>query len=290
VSNVSRVLVGYDGSPSGESALTAAIFEAAARHAALRVVHAVEVPARLPVYEDAYRRVAREAVVLAARRAAAVLGGPRVTWHVDVASPSVLLLSQARPEDLLVVGSHGHRPVARMLLGSTGAAVAAHAPCPVLVVRGPRVRQAGPVVVGVDGSAVSSAAVAFAADVAVREGTTLRAVLAVPPGTDALGFVVGPDDPEVTEARAALAEAVAGLAVEHPDLDVERVLVQTHPVEALLRASRAARLLVVGSRGLGGLRGMVLGSVSREALLHASCPVAVVRPAEVLAAAGAARR
>jgi nucleotide-binding universal stress UspA family protein len=62
-----------------------------------------------------------------------------------------------------------------------------------------------------------------------------------------------------------------------PDLPVEQLLAHTHPVEALLRHSRDARLVVVGSRGLGGLRAMVLGSVSREVLQHAGCPVAVVR-------------
>lgn len=270
-------MLGYDGSSSADTALAAAVDQARERSAGLHLVSAVELPADLPSYERAYRRATREAVALAVERAAAALGADRVTSHVDAGSPSAVLLSQVRQGDLLVVGSHGHRPVARMLLGSTSTAVAAHAPCPVLVVRGPRVRSRGPVVVGVDGSPSSVAAVRYAADVAAREHTTLRAVLALSPVTDALGFVSGPDGPEVTQAQAVLAEAVAGLAVDHPDVPVEQVLAQTHPVEALLRHSRSARLVVVGSRGRGGLRAMLLGSVSREVLHHASCPVLVVR-------------
>lgn len=272
-----RVVVGYDGSSSSDAALAAAIDQARELGLGLHLVSAVELPASLPSYEGAYRRATTEAVQRALERTVAALGLDRVTSHVDAGSPSSLLLGQVGPEDLLVVGSHGHRPVARMLLGSTSTTVAAHAPCPVLVVRGPRVRSRGPVVVGVDGSETSAAAVATAAEIAAREGATLRAVLALSPVTDALGFVSGPDDPQVTAAQAVLAESVAGVTVDHPDLPVEQVLAQTHPVEALLRHSRGARLVVVGSRGLGGVRAMMLGSVSREVLHHASCPVLVVR-------------
>jgi nucleotide-binding universal stress UspA family protein len=173
-----------------------------------------------------------------------------------------------------------------MLLGSTSTAVASHARGPVLVVRGPRMRSLGPVVVGVDGSAESAAAVRFAAEAAVREAATLRVVLAVPPVTDAFGFVSGPDDPQLSSAQALLAATVAGLAVDQPDLVVEPVVAQTHPVEALLRHAQGARLVVVGSRGRGGLEEMVLGSVSRELLHHAPCPVLVVRAAAAPVAAG----
>lgn len=100
---------------------------------------------------------------------------------------------------------------------------------------------------GVDGSPGSRGAVVAAAEMAEREGTGLRAVLALNPLSDALGFVSGPENPEVAEAQ------------------------------VLLRHSRGARLVVVGSRGLGGVRAMLLGSVSQELLHHASCPVLVVR-------------
>jgi nucleotide-binding universal stress UspA family protein len=283
---VNRVVIGYDGSSSGDTALAVAVDEARSRRVPLHLVSAIELPASLPVYEGAYRRATGEAVHRAVEQAVAALGADRVTSAVDAGSPAAVLLHHAHADDLLVVGSHGHRPVARMLLGSTSTAVAAHARCPVLVVRGPRLRSRGPVVVGVDGSAGSAAAVTYAAELAERESTSLCAVHALSPVTDALGFVSGPDDPQVTQAQALLAETVAGVAVDHPDLHVEQVLAQTHPVEALLRHSRGARLVVVGSRGLGGVRSMVLGSVSREVLHHASCPVLVVRTARAHVSAG----
>ena len=281
-----RVVVGYDGSSSADEALAAGIEQARETGAPLHVLSAVETPDRAPASETAYRRASVEAVTRALDRAAAVLGENRVTSVVEPGSPSAVLLAHTEPQDLLVVGSHGHRPVARMLLGSTSTAVAAHARCPVLVVRGPRMRSRGPVVVGVDGSPASSVAVACAARVAEREGATLRAVMALSPVTDALGFVSGPEDPEITQAQALLSEAVARVPLEHPGLHLEQVLTQTHPVEALLRHSRGARLVVVGTRGLGGIEAMLLGSVSREVLHHASCPVLVVRGATTSGDAG----
>lgn len=281
-----RVVVGYDGSSSADEALASGIEQARETGVPLHVLSAVEVPASLPTSEAAYRRASVEAVARAVDRAAAVLGEDRVTSLVEPGSPSAVLLRCTDPQDLLVVGSHGHRPVARMLLGSTSTAVAAHASCPVLVVRGPRMRSRGPVVVGVDGSPAAAVAVSCAARVAEREGATLRAVMALSPVTDALGFVSGPEDPEITRAQALLSEAVAGVPLDHPDVHLEQVLAQTHPVEALLRHSRGARLVVVGTRGLGGIQAMLLGSVSREVLHHASCPVLVVRGATTPGSAG----
>ena len=277
--DITRVVVGVDGSASADTALAVAVDQARELGAGLHIVSAMELPPSLPAYSGAYREAAFEVVERGAVRAAAALGDSRVDTQVVSGSPATALLGELHRDDLLVVGSHGHRPVARMLLGSTSTTVAAHAPCPVLVVRGPRVRTLGPVVVGVDGSTTSVEAVRLAAAVADRESATLRAVLALSPVTDALGFVSGPDDPQVSEAQAVLAEAVAGIAVDHPDLAVDRVVAQTHPVEALLRHARGARLVVVGSRGLGGLEAMLLGSVSREVLHHSSCPVLVVRSA-----------
>lgn len=62
-----------------------------------------------------------------------------------------------------------------------------------------------------------------------------------------------------------------------PELAVTVDLVSTSPAAMLIEASRGARLIVVGSRGRGGLAGMLLGSVSQQLIQHAACPVAVVR-------------
>ena len=270
---VSRVVVGYDGSSAGDAALDAATAEAAARDVPLRVMTVVEPVA----YTAEYRRLSEETAARAGARAGAVLGPARVEHTTEVGDPAAELLAACRPDDLLVVGTHGHRPVARVLLGSTSTTVSAHAPCAVLVVRGARVRRTGPVVVGVDGSAGSVAAVAYAAELAAREQTGLTAVLALPPTTDAMGFVTGPYETQVEAARQLLSQSVAAGAKDHPEVPVTTVVVQTHPVEALLRHARDARVVVVGSRGHGALASLVIGSVSREMLQHSPAPVVVVR-------------
>lgn len=273
-----RVVTAFDGSTPSWEALSVAVDEAATRGLALHVVAAVDVEAVGPQALPTWSATTNDAVERARAWAAAALGADRVTTESRVARPVDLVLGACRGDDLVVIGSHGHRPVTRMLLGSTSTAVATHATCPVLVVRGPRPRAGDRVLVGVDGSATAAAAVAFAADAADRYGVPLRAVVAIPPAVDAMGFVSGPDDPTVAAAAATLAEAVAGLREDHPDVTVEQLVVQTHPVEALLRHARDARLVVVGSRGLGGVRAMLLGSVGREVLQRSPCPVAVVHP------------
>lgn len=83
-----------------------------------------------------------------------------------------------------------------------------------------------------------------------------------------------------TEERAVLGECLAGWAQKYPDVPVRRVVARDGPAHALLAEVAQARLVVVGTRGRGGFRGLLLGSVS-HALLHRSpCQVAVVRPEE----------
>lgn len=275
---VTRVVVAFDGSAPSRAALQVAIDEAVGRGTPLHLVTAIDVLATPTPSAAAYSMTARRAVQDAATSAQGLLGPDRVTTSIETGAPSAVVLGACRPGDLLVVGSHGHRPVARMLLGSTSTALATHATCPVMVVRGSPQRPDARVLVGVDGSATSADAVRLAADEAARRGVPLRAVIAVPPVVDAMGFVSGPDEPMLQEARAVLGESLAGLHTDHPDLTIECLLVQTHPVEALMRHASGAQLVVVGTRGRGGVRSMLMGSVSREMLQRAPCTVAVVHP------------
>ena len=80
-----------------------------------------------------------------------------------------------------------------------------------------------------------------------------------------------------SDEREVLAERLAGLRTSHPDLVVRKLVVRDRPARSLVDESRRAQLVVVGSRGRGGLRGLLLGSVSQQLLHHAHCPVAVVR-------------
>lgn len=158
--------------------------------------------------------------------------------------------------------------------------------------------RAGParaVVVGVDGSAQARAALVFAYRDAARRQVPLRVVVAYAPpeytqiwletglGTDAGEH--GAATAEVRRgARALLDEVRAELAAEPAPPAAEVVAVAGLPARVLVEMSADADLLVVGSRGHGGFASMLLGSVSLQCVLHARCPVTVVRPRPVPAA------
>ena len=267
-----RVVLGFDGSTSARAALRVAGERAQDLQVPLLLVCAVEDGDE--ALTGAFAELAEQAL---ADAAAAV--DPRVTVSTVLRFGSAVaaLLEATRPGDLLVVGTHGHRPVARVLLGSTSTSLVTHAHGPVLVVRTGPVTPDAAVVVGVDGSTSAVGAVHVAAAEADRAGVTLRAVVAVPSYVDVLGFTTAPDAQEVDEAEAFVSEALAGLHERYPDLVVEQVVSRSHPVEALVWASRQARLLVVGRRGLGTFRSLLLGSVSREVVRGAATSVLVVR-------------
>jgi nucleotide-binding universal stress UspA family protein len=170
------------------------------------------------------------------------------------------------------------------VLGSVGAEVAAHAPCPVIVVRG-EAHERHEVVVGVDASDRSHRAVEYAFGYAARHGGRVHAVHAVHPVRDrAVSLPMPPVSarpwmaPEHhLTARELLADAVAPWALKYPAVEVEITVVDGSAAWALVQASKGAALVVVGSRGHGGFTGLLLGSVSQALLRHADCPVAVVR-------------
>jgi nucleotide-binding universal stress UspA family protein len=136
----------------------------------------------------------------------------------------------------------------------------------------------GKIVVGVDGSPHAAAALAWALDEARLRGVALQAVYAFPAlVSHATGATAHEYYPQVeNEARDVLARALAHVP-EQGDVDVERTLVPGNAAERLIEASQGASLVVVGSRGLGGFRGLLLGSVSGHVVHHAHCPVVVVR-------------
>jgi nucleotide-binding universal stress UspA family protein len=139
-----------------------------------------------------------------------------------------------------------------------------------------------PVVVGVDGSACSQAALRWGLAQAESTGSTIEAIAAwhYP---EMYGYSYGwvPSMPEGGEfaktAERALQETVATVRdqLDHPAEVVLRV-VEGHPVPVLMDAARNAQLLVLGSRGHGTFSGILLGSVSQHCVQHAPCPVVVV--------------
>jgi nucleotide-binding universal stress UspA family protein len=144
--------------------------------------------------------------------------------------------------------------------------------------RGPRV------VVGVDGSPGARAALRFALEDAARRGVPVEAVTAYRPPEVWMDFYAVDDveadrvrDVAVEKAEAFVAEVV-GEVPQPPEVRVRAVMGTA--AEALIRESAGADLLVVGSRGHGGFSSMLLGSVSMQCALHATCPVTVVHSPE----------
>lgn len=137
------------------------------------------------------------------------------------------------------------------------------------------------IVVGVDGSACARAALRFALHEARIRGARLRAVSVwhVPLGAYGAGFAPTPeslvDDCEEA-ARDVLEQALEEIG-DSGGIEVEQVVREGHPAHVLVEEARQAELLVVGSRGLGGFRELLLGSVSQQCAHHARCPVVIVR-------------
>jgi nucleotide-binding universal stress UspA family protein len=180
---------------------------------------------------------------------------------------------------MVVIGSHGVGTVAGLLLGSTALQVVAHTPVPAVVVRHvePVIRQE--IAVGVDGPPAGDATLAFAFEEAALRGARLRAVhVWSDPGTGLGGMTPLVYDPEqvAEEQTHRLNEVLGPWRDKYPEVQVVTEVVHGRPVRILAGVSARADLLVVGTRGLGGFTGLMLGSVSHGLLHHAHCPLAVV--------------
>ena len=139
-------------------------------------------------------------------------------------------------------------------------------------------RNHGRIVVGVDGSPSSLAALDWAARQGELMGSSLELVMAWEwPTVYGVPFAFPTDWDPAADAARVLDEAVATIRGNHADVDIQQTVVEGHPAPALVGASRGAQLLVVGCRGHGEFAGMLLGSVSAFLATHAHCPVVIVR-------------
>lgn len=290
-----RVVVGIDGSPTSTTALVWAL-ETAGRHGAdVEAVHAwrwdvtayAAVSPDTPVeLVDLARRTADACVerALADRRADA----PQVQVHARTVEgdASSALVSAAASAELLVIGRHGRSAVAEGLLGPSLGHVAGHclsrSPAPVAVVPGGT--PAAPprrVVVGVDGSAASARALAWAvehAQGAVPVVAVLAWQLTTLPAPESSDHAVPPLPEWQASAERLLRETVEAALPADAAAAVEQVVLHEPATAGVLSAVGEGDLLVLGDRGRGGFARLVLGSVSRQCAEHAPCPVVVVPP------------
>lgn len=264
-----RVVVGVDATGRTNHALAWAADEAERRGAILHVLYAFELAASMianDLVSPAEATAAAERVCAAATaRAQARRPGLSVTSEARPVGPVPALVDASRHADLVVVGVRGRGRSGG--LGTAARELAARAHGPVVVVRAPARASVGPVVVGVDRRARTSAAVDYALADAARRGVPLHAVHAVPPGR-----LRSP-----ARETEHVARLVRARAERFPDVEVRFSVAESGPVEALLAHAPQLGLLVVGSRGLRGLAARRGRSVSQAVLRRADCTVAVVR-------------
>lgn len=274
------IVIGTDGSDESARALDWAAAEAVSRGRPLHIVHAIADRSSTtprsarPGTAEPTTRVGRMVLTAAGERV-------RERWP-DLETAAVLVTGEtwralsAQSEDAfeLVLGSRGLGDFAALQLGSTSLRMAERSTVPVVIVRGDAA-EGGEILVGIDPVRDAGAILGYAFDAAVLHGARLRVVHAWQSLTTFLD--AGYADVEQIEAdlRRAVVAAYRPLQGRYPAVDVVDEIVLEHPVTALSKASREARLLVVGARDWHWTSPQ-LGSVSHGVSHHARCPVAVV--------------
>jgi nucleotide-binding universal stress UspA family protein len=280
------VVIALDGSMLSDRTLAWGLHEAERRGADAVLARAWLAPDEyalwgwFPVLRPGYEGDAKEYLDALLERE--VARRPRMTITSALLSGPVVpeLRTQSTDAQLLVVGAGKERRPGHIAMH-----LAAHAHCPVAIVRDdgesaprPATGKVRPVVVGVDGSPASLDAADTAAAAAAARGAVLRLVHARATSAEPYGKGYVPalaENAEIDPAHRSARAVADRLRSEHPGLEVETVLVDDDPANAIVKAAHDAQLVVVGSRGLGAFRGMLLGSVSHEVLRDATCTVLV---------------
>ncbi|MEV0374064.1 universal stress protein [Streptomyces sp. NPDC050636] len=276
------VVVGVSRSVAARSALDWAADAAARRGLPLHLIHAQEWPtgaapkdlhdSREHLWATHFRATGQTLLDSHRGWAEDRRTGLEITVEVVDGRPAHVLREAAEHAALLVVGAHrASGPGEAFTFGGVGPSLVGHPPCPVALVFEPERggEESGPVVVGADGSVASAPAVAFAFEEAALCGVPLRAVLVRRPSRG--DWPEDNGDP-LSEASGLL----FGRGEKYPEVQVQREVLIGRPPGKLAGAAAGAHCLVVGSRGHGGFRGMVLGSVSRTLVHLAPCPLVVV--------------
>lgn len=286
-----RFVVAYDGSDQADAAVELAFELAGGRGAVVTLAYVLELPdpyPELPQMALGIERLIELAEEDWRARLAALAGGAPKGASVETevlvankAASALLELLSERRADVLVAGTHGVGGLKQTLLGTVSQQLLEHAPCSVLLVRD-RPRLEGPrvVVAGLDGSEAAPAVAAMAQ----RAASALSAQLVLAhvvderiPGSASIDATHALREWARDQGQRILNQARAGIAAP-----LETVLedLREGPARAELVAlceERRPVLAVVGSRGLHGFKGLLLGSTARHLVNNAPCPVLIVR-------------
>jgi nucleotide-binding universal stress UspA family protein len=189
---------------------------------------------------------------------------------------------------LVVLGSRGLGPVRRAVMGSVSLSVVHHSHCSVLVVRGEDAGLPGPILLAVDGSEQARVAAEAAAEMSASTGSGLHVVFVMPTAEHLYGYHLYSNELKQSvreqaegDVRAFLDEQVGWIEDHGGKVEDTHMAVGRPDAEIVeLAEELGAGLTVVGSRGLGGIRQALVGSVSDSVVRHAHGPVLLVRSEE----------
>ena len=278
-----KILVGFDGSPSGENALRQALRLACEEKCWVRVVTVVppfEGELELTGVGDVHEAILRPARALLAR-AEAIAQESRCLIKTSLeegeASQRIAAVAAAERCGIIVMGRRGMARLERMLVGSVTARVIGHSPADVLVV--PRDTAIGwkTVLVATDGSRHSAAAAAKAVDLAASYGGRVVTVSVVDLPDEVYGV-----SPEAVEKIVGKARGYAGAVAaqaQQAGVDCTVAVREGQSAATIVQLAReeSAGVIVTGSHGRTGLSRLLMGSVTEKVIGHAPCPVLVVR-------------
>lgn len=284
----SPIAVGVEDGEAGRLAVEWAADEAALHERALLLVRALDWPPgadRDPdgerpweTWSGRFRGAGRQALDAARAQALGRRPGLAVAERLVDGTPTEVLRAVSGEASMVVLGSRPlSSPREALTTGSIAVAVIAHAARPVVVVRCAAHTSASPatVVVGVDGSSESERALDYAFEAASLRSADVLAVWARRlPMTPAVAATVA--EYATQDAHDTLKRMPADRTAKYPDVRTRRQIGFDHPVRMPGGASETTVAVVVGPRGLGGFRGMLLGSVSHGLIHHARCPLTVI--------------
>ncbi len=281
-----RIVVGIDGSAHGWAALAWAAELASQRKIPVHLIHAFAPDIPMLGFgstdQSSIKSEGERLLATARARAHAVDPTLTVTTSLPPGFASPALVKASHDATMVVLGAVGHGLLSRATIGAVAQQVAAHATCPVVIVghEGHSETPHHRVVVGVDGSAPSAAALHTAFDYAASQQAELVVVHA--------WEAKGPADPTLqsdsswpayeSDLEQKVGREIAASSTAHPDVKVRHEVVRSAPVAALIQAADTADLVVVGARGTGGFPGLHLGSVSSRLLGRTACPLVLVHP------------
>jgi nucleotide-binding universal stress UspA family protein len=299
----SVTLLATDGSREAEHAARMAVELSRSLDSALHVVYVEPLPDPLAwpeaailnpedkaqirerAEEDARKRLGQEAERIRG------MGGEVAEAHARSGRPDAEIVSLAEDiaAGLVVVGGRGLGPIRRAVLGSVSESVVRHAHCPVLVVRGhaEEAPHLGPIVLAIDGSEEARLAAQAAAELSEKTGSEIHLVYVMPAEAQLVGYHLYSQDVKESllegarkEARRFLDDQAVGVR-SAGGVVANSYLASGRADEEVVKLAEeiGAGMVVVGSRGMGGVRRALMGSVSESVVRHAHCPVLVVRSA-----------